>query len=112
VLTLHDQSTGAPCCRVSDGPSKVGGPSGPRFSDNSNRFQMGKIVVMCSADRTALGRGPSVCAQKMCRLHITVGFLKGAINRRGAHVRGLSWPFLAHIELICDPPTYSLTLCA
>jgi hypothetical protein len=35
-----------------------------------------------------------------------------AINRRGAHVWGFSWPFLAHFELICDPPTHSLTLLA
>jgi hypothetical protein len=67
---------------------------------------------MCTADRPALGRGPSACAQKMCNLHITVRFELCAINRRGARVRGLSWPFLAHIELICDPPTHSLTLLA
>jgi hypothetical protein len=67
---------------------------------------------MCTADRPTLGRRPSVCAQEMCKLHITVGFELGAINRRGARVWGLSWPFLAHIELICDPPTHSLTLLA
>jgi hypothetical protein len=38
--------------------------------------------------------------------------VKWAINRRRARVWGLSWPFLAHIELICDPPTHSLTLLA
>jgi hypothetical protein len=67
---------------------------------------------MCTTDRPALGRGPSACAQKICKLHITVGFEWCAINRRGAHVWELSWPFLAHIELICDPPTHSLTILA
>jgi hypothetical protein len=86
VLTFHDQSTGATCCQVSDGPAKVGGLSRPRFSDSYDRFQTGKIVVRCTADCPALGRGPSACAQKMCKLHITVGFLKGAINRKGARV--------------------------
>jgi hypothetical protein len=47
----------------------------------------------------------------MC-LNITTRFVLGAINRRGAHVWGLSWPFLAHIELICDPLTQTLTLVA
>jgi hypothetical protein len=110
VLTPLGQSSGAPSCQVSDGPAKVGGLSRPYFSDSSDRFQTGKIVVMCTADRPALGRGPSACAQKMCKLHITVGFERCAINRRGARVRGPSWPFLAHIELICDPSTHSLTL--
>jgi hypothetical protein len=48
----------------------------------------------------------------MCLLLITVGFEWGTINRRGARVWSLSWSFLAHIELICDPPTHSLTLSA
>jgi hypothetical protein len=86
VLTPLGQSSGAPSCQVSDGPAKVGKLSGPRFSDSSDRFQTGKIVVMCTADRPTLGRGPSVCAQKMCYLHITVGFVRWAINRRGARV--------------------------
>jgi hypothetical protein len=90
----------------------MGGLSGPNFSDNSDRFQTGIIAVICTADRPALGRGPSACAQNWCFLHITVGILWGAINRRVARVRELSWPFLAHIELICDPPTHSLTLFA
>jgi hypothetical protein len=67
---------------------------------------------MYTAVRLALGRRPSACVQNMCFLHITVGFEWGAINRRGARVWGSSWPFLAHIELICDPPTHSLTLLA
>jgi hypothetical protein len=33
-----------------------------------------------------------------------------AINRSGARVWELSWPFLTHIEIICDPPTQTLTL--
>jgi hypothetical protein len=70
------------------------------------------IAVICTADRPALGRGRSACAQNGYHLLITVGFLWGTINRRVARVRGLSWPFLAYIELICDPPTHSLTLFA
>jgi hypothetical protein len=64
-----------------------GGPSGPR------------------------ARTVRVCAE-LPLLHITVGFRWGTINRRVARVRELAWPFLAHIELICDPPTHSLTLFA
>jgi hypothetical protein len=86
VLTPLGQSSGAPSCQVADGPAKVGGQSRPRFSDSSDRFQTGKIVVICTADRPALGCGPSVCAQNMCKLHITVGFELCAINRRGARV--------------------------
>jgi hypothetical protein len=52
----------------------LGGLSGPTFSDTSDRFQTAFIAVMCTADRLALGRGPSACAQNMCFLHITVGF--------------------------------------
>jgi hypothetical protein len=74
VLTPLGQSSGAPCCQVVDGPAKVGGLSGPHFSDSSDRFQTGKTVVMCTADRPALGRGPSACAQNMCFLLITLGF--------------------------------------
>jgi hypothetical protein len=33
-----------------------------------------------------------------------------AINRSGARVWELSWPFLAHNELIREPPTQTLTL--
>jgi hypothetical protein len=86
VLTPLGQSSGAPSCQVADGPAKVGGLSGPPFSDSSDRFQTGKIVVMCTADRPALGRGPSACAKKMCKLHITVGFEWCSINKRGARV--------------------------
>jgi hypothetical protein len=86
VLTLLGQSSGAPSCQVADDLAKVGGLSEPHFSDSSDRFQTGKIAVMCMADRPALGCGPSACAQKMCKLHITVGFERCAINRRGAHV--------------------------
>jgi hypothetical protein len=86
VLTPLGQSSGAPSCQVADGPAKVGGLSGPHFSDSSYRFQTGKVVVMCTADRPALGRGPSACAEEMCKLHITVRFELCVINRRGARV--------------------------
>jgi hypothetical protein len=66
VLILRGQSSGAPSCQVPDGPAKVGGLSGPRFSDSSNIFQTGKIAVTCTADRPASGCGPSACAQKVC----------------------------------------------
>jgi hypothetical protein len=86
VLTPLGQSSGAPSCQAADGPTKVGGQSGPHFSDSSDRFQTGKIAIMCTVDRPALGRGPSACAQNVCCLHITVGFMWCAINRRGARV--------------------------
>jgi hypothetical protein len=86
VLTPLGQSSGAPSCQVADGLAKVGELSEPYFSDSSDRFQTGKIVVMCTADRPALGRGPSTCAQNLCLLLITVGFEWGTINRRGARV--------------------------
>jgi hypothetical protein len=71
VLTPLGQSSGASSCQVADGLVKVGGLSGPHFSDSSDRFQTGKIVVMCTADRPALGSGPSTCAQKMCKLDLS-----------------------------------------
>jgi hypothetical protein len=86
VLTPLGQSSGAQSCQVADSPAKVGELSGPHFSDSSDIFQMGKIVVMCTADRPALGRGPSACAQIVCYLHITVGFEWCGINRRGTRV--------------------------
>jgi hypothetical protein len=52
----------------------VGGLSEPTFSDTSDIFQTEFIAVICTADRPALGRGPSAHAQNMCFLHITVGF--------------------------------------
>jgi hypothetical protein len=39
-----------------------------------------------------------------------VKIMRWAINRSVAHVWWLFWPFLAHIELICDPLTHSLAL--
>jgi hypothetical protein len=75
VLTPLGQSSGAPSCQVTDGPAKVGGLSGPYFSNSSDRFQTRKIAVMCTADRPSLGRGPSACAQNMWFLLITVGFM-------------------------------------
>jgi hypothetical protein len=86
VLTPLGQSTGAPSCQVSDGSVKVGRLSGLRFSDSFDRFQTGKLAAICTEDRSASGRGPSVCAQNVCCLHITVGFERCAINRRGARV--------------------------
>jgi hypothetical protein len=74
VLTPLGQSSDAPSCQVTDGPAKVGRLSGPHFSDSSNRFQTGKIAVMCTADRPTLGHGPFASAQNMCFLLITVGF--------------------------------------
>ena len=112
MLTALGQSSGAPSCQVADDPAMVGELSGPTFSDNSGIFQTGIITVMRTTDRPALGRGRSACAQNWPLLHITVVFRWGTINRRVARVRDLSWPFLAHIELICDPPTHSLTLFA
>jgi hypothetical protein len=66
VLILRGQSSGASSCQAPDGPAKVGGLFGTRISDSSDIFQTGKIVVTCTADRPALGRGPSACAQKVC----------------------------------------------
>ena len=86
MLTPLGQSSGAPSCQVTDGPAKVGGLSRPYFSDSFDIFHTGKIAVMCTADRPALGRGSSACAQEMCKLHITVGFELCTINRRGARV--------------------------
>jgi hypothetical protein len=86
VLTPLGQSTGAPSYQVSDSPAKVGGLSGPRFSNSSDRFQTGKLAVICMTDRPASGRGPSTCAQNVCCLHITFGFVRWTINRRGARV--------------------------
>jgi hypothetical protein len=77
---------GALSCQVADGPAMVGGLSGPNFSDNSDSFQTGNITVMRTADRPALGRGPSACAQNMCFLLITVGIWWKTINRRVARV--------------------------
>jgi hypothetical protein len=86
VLTPLGQSTGAPSYQVSDGLAKAGRLSGPRFSDSSDSFQTGKLAVICTADRPTSGHGPSTRAQNVCCLHITVGFERCAINRRGAHV--------------------------
>jgi hypothetical protein len=36
------------------------------FSDISNMFQMGIIVVTSTVDRSALGHGSSACAQNLC----------------------------------------------
>jgi hypothetical protein len=49
-------------------------------------FKREKVAVMCTADRPALGHGPSACVQNLCLLLITVGFEWGTINRSGARV--------------------------
>jgi hypothetical protein len=72
VLTALGQRC-ASSCHVADGPAEVGGLSRPNFSDSSDRFQTRNIAIMCTADRPALGRGPSACAQNKCFLLITVG---------------------------------------
>jgi hypothetical protein len=64
------------------------------------------------AGHLALRRGPSACAQKLCYLHKTTRNVWALINISGDRVWDPSWPFLAHIEYICDPPTQSLTLFA
>jgi hypothetical protein len=39
---------------------------GLTFSDSSDTFQMCIITVTGTADRPAMGHGPSACAQNMC----------------------------------------------
>jgi hypothetical protein len=39
---------------------------GLTFSNITDRFQMEIIVVTCTVDHPAVGRGPSACAQKLC----------------------------------------------
>jgi hypothetical protein len=98
---------------IGPGPSSLEDrPSGLDFSDSTNKFQTVFIAVTRMADRLAIGRGPFAHAQNLCLLHITAMFELWAINRSGAHVRGLSWPLLAYIELICDSVTQTLTLVA
>jgi hypothetical protein len=53
-------------CQVPDRPASVGGPSDLDFSDSSDRFQTVDIAITSTADRLALGRGSSACAQKLC----------------------------------------------
>jgi hypothetical protein len=65
-ITLTDQRSVISSCQVPDRPVLEGGPSGLDFSDKPDRFQMINIVVAGTADRPAMGRGPSACAQKLC----------------------------------------------
>jgi hypothetical protein len=58
VLTLHGQSFGVPSCQVSDGSAKVGGLSRPRFSNSSDIFQTGKLVLLVR--RTVRPKGQTV----------------------------------------------------
>jgi hypothetical protein len=53
-------------CQVPDRSALVGGPSDLDFSDSSDRFQTVDIAVIGMADRPAIGRGTSACAQKLC----------------------------------------------
>ena len=86
VLTPLGQSSDAPSCQVVDGPALEGGRSGPTFSDSSDSFQTGIIVVTSTANHLARGHGLSACAPKMCYLHITVRKVCRLINRRGVRV--------------------------
>jgi hypothetical protein len=40
-------------CQVSDRPAVGGGPSGPAFFDNSDKFQTGNLAVTGTVDRPA-----------------------------------------------------------
>jgi hypothetical protein len=62
-------------CQVPDRLAPVGGPSDLDFSDSSNMFQTVDITVIGTADRPAIGRGPSACAQKLCKFHITATYV-------------------------------------
>jgi hypothetical protein len=70
MLKSFGQCSGASCCQVSDHPVVVCRPSAPTYSDSSDRFQMGKVVVTGTVDRSARGRGPSACAKNECYMHI------------------------------------------
>jgi hypothetical protein len=69
VLTLLGQSSGTPSCQVTDGLAKVGGWSRPHFSDSSDRFQTGKIVVMCGGPSGLRARTVHVCAECVLFAH-------------------------------------------
>ena len=73
-VTLIDQRSVIPSCQVPDRPALEGGPSRLDFSDSSDRFQTVDIAVTGTADRPALGRGPSACTQKLCKLPITATY--------------------------------------
>jgi hypothetical protein len=55
-----------PSCQVPDRPAPVGGPSNPDFSDSSDMFETVDIAITGTANRPAIERGPSACAQKLC----------------------------------------------
>jgi hypothetical protein len=57
-------------CQVPDRSAPVGGPSDLDFFDSSDRVQTVDIAVTGTADHPALGRGPSACTQKLCKLPI------------------------------------------
>jgi hypothetical protein len=81
------QCLGAISCQVSDHTARVGGPFGPTFFDSSDMLQMVNIVVTCTTDHPAIGRGPSAYTHMMRCLHITTRKEWWAINRSGARVR-------------------------
>ena len=65
-LELLTKRSVIPSCQVPDRPAPVGGPSDLDFSNSSSRFQTVDIAVIGTADRSAIGHGPSACAQKLC----------------------------------------------
>jgi hypothetical protein len=65
-ITLTDEHCVIPCCQVLDRPAQEGGLSALDFYNSSGRFQTINIAITSTADRLAMGRGPSACAQKLC----------------------------------------------
>jgi hypothetical protein len=61
VLAHRGQSSGAPCCQVSDGPAKVGGLSELRFFWQLWNISNGKSVVTCTVDRPHVRRSFASC---------------------------------------------------
>jgi hypothetical protein len=68
-ITSTNQRSVIPSYQVPDRPTLVGGPSDLNFSDSSDRFRTVNIVVTGTADRPAMGRGPSVCAEAVLVAH-------------------------------------------
>jgi hypothetical protein len=59
ALVFHINGTWTVRPRLADHP-------GLTFSDTANKFQTVIIAVTGTADRPAMGCGPSACAQNMC----------------------------------------------
>jgi hypothetical protein len=98
--------SGSLSCHDSDHLAGVDGPSEHAFSGNSNMIQMGNIAITCT--RGPFGHRAQIVHECVERGNLSVVF-NGGINRSGAHVWQLYWPFLAYTEHICNPPTLSLT---